>query len=298
MKRSIRNIALVAAASAVLAAACGCVDTTTEVKVKRDGSGVIVRTSYAVAKDKTGLDDMFSGIGLGSVVAQASMLEADRYRAKAQTIGDGVSFVSAEPVRRGDGKVGVKVVYAFRDIRTVKLDPTPDLEGVPGADTMVSFLRADSGASPITFGFIAGEKAVLTVGLSSRDLPPPAPDEEEGDEDGDDAPADDEAQGVSPGDDVADVRELLEGLRVRLVVETAGKVTKTNASHVKVDSRGRGRSVVTLFDMNIDQTIRDEAALKMLASQAELEDVGRAVRRLEGIPGVTVEPAEKVEIEF
>jgi hypothetical protein len=153
------------AVAAVAAAACtACLDTSTLITVKPDGSGTI-QQRILVSTD--GLEDALSGMGFKNKGSSRSATssggpKAGDLRADPAGIGDGVTLVSVEPVTAAAGFEGAVATYSFRDIRKVKADRflMPGPAGGPGggADDRTAF----------TFATTPGGTALLSVAFDDR----------------------------------------------------------------------------------------------------------------------------------
>ena len=97
------------AALALAATLCtGCIRSATLIKVKADGSGTVEQTMLMNVGMVKG---MFGGLGAQPAETPGAVNEADMQRA-AQRMGEGVTFVSATPLKAEDGFEGSKAVNA------------------------------------------------------------------------------------------------------------------------------------------------------------------------------------------
>jgi hypothetical protein len=190
----------------------------------------------------------------------------ERARAQADQFGEGVTFLSAERIKRPDSE-GIKASYGFKDIRKVKID-----QNAAGAK---------SGGAPrqepslITFRLepSSGGASVLTVVT-------PRPKEEESKE-----PA------PPAGDKEIDmIRELLKGFKMSMAIEVQGTLIKTNADHVD-------GSTVTVFEMDLDSLLADPEKLKELAGRKP-KTMAEAQALLKGVKGIKLNAAPEITIEF
>lgn len=138
-------------ALALLAPLAGCFETDTLVRVRPDGSGTIeqtVRISHAA------LEQMRA---FAEDVGEFEVMDLEKLRAQAAAFGDGVRFVTAEPISDGGGE-GYRAVYAFDDVAALRLR-----SGTPNTEP--------DDEEPVTFSFEPGVPATLTV--RQPDLPAP-----------------------------------------------------------------------------------------------------------------------------
>ena len=124
-----------------------CINSSTLVKVKPDGSGTIEQTLLVNTQALKGL---MGGLGGGQMKETGSSgpNEADFKRAADRM---GVRLVSSTPLKE-NGFEGSKAIFAFDDITKVRVDQDPQMGGTMGAG---------GGApkeSPIHFSFASSSK--------------------------------------------------------------------------------------------------------------------------------------------
>jgi hypothetical protein len=267
----------------VLAAAAvtGCLQSSTVIKMKPDGSGTIEQTTTmnaeAVAqfsalaamgsdKDKKGgsSDDLFS--------------EKDA-RAAAAKMGQGVTFVSSQKIDTADRK-GLKAIYAFTDIRTIKLEEL----NAPGGMNDSGMSPAAKKDAPITFQFqqLPGGNGLLTIlqpGVDKADKAPGTPAANPG------ATAAVDPKMADQGLEM--MKTFMKGLKVDIVVQVP-RLVKTNSAYVQ-------GGTVTLLSMDFDQVLSDPDALKKMNDAKSLDDT-KAM--LKGVKGIKVNLEPQVTIEF
>lgn len=266
----------------------GCIEATTMVYVTKDGSGSIVETVYLGAAAQQMMQQMTAGMGgEGGAQMESSMpLDAEACKAKARKMGEGVRFVSVEEATKPDGSSGAKAIYAFDDVSKLTLNPNDTVE-TPGPQPP----GGSQEEKPITFDFDAADPAVLTVHM------PPPDDASEGAE-GQGAPNGGMAEGAPNGPQMAQMKQMFEGFRVRILVKTEGDIVRSNAAHVWAGSRAKRKQYVTLLDFNIGALISDAAAFEKLAAAGTIRDMDTAMAKLQDIPGLKIETAREVEIAF
>jgi hypothetical protein len=251
----------------------GCINSTTLIKVKADGTGTIEQTTLV---NMQSLRAMMPGMNQPG--AQSNPVDEANLKRTAEKMGQGVRFVSAEPAK-ANGFEGVHAVFAFDDINQVQISQDPDMSGGTTGPFTPPPSKTDS---PITFKLAkqAGN-SVLTVTLKDK-------------------PVDKADTGASSGNqggpDMSDptvmnmVKAMFQGFKVNIDVEVGGPIVKTNAEYVT-------GSRVTLLDMDMNALFADEAKLKALQSKvspgASLTEVKPYLKDIKGIkidgPVVTVE---------
>ena len=257
---------------ALVATLCtGCIRSATVINVKADGSGTVEQTMLVNLGLMKG---MLGGLGGQSTAAPGALNEADLKRT-ATRMGEGVTYVSAEPLKSPDGFEGTKAIYAFTDVSKLRVDQDPNLSG----STTGGISTPPKDSNPVTFGFAqAGGVNTLTVSL--KDEP---------------KPADSKAPAPTGGPDMDNpqmmemMKSMFKGFKVSIDVVVAGAIVKTNADHV-------AGSRVTLLEMDMETLLKDEAKLKELqkvlgpgASVSELKPYLKDVKGLKiNDPVVTI----------
>lgn len=266
--RSLR-VLLVLVSSVALTA---CLNSTTLIKLKADGSGTVEQTTLMnVAALKAMMPGADKQMGAGGVN------KADLERTAAR-MGKGVRLVSAEPFKAANGFEGSKAVFAFDDINQVQVNQGPSMSGStdgrmssePTSNDPVKFkLTRSGGTSTLTIDFI--------------------------DKPGSVAPAD---TGANPMADMdltnpmmmGMIKSMFAGFKVNIDLEVAGAIVKTNAEYVN-------GSRLTLLEMDMDSLLADEAKLKALQGKlgpdASLSAVKPYLKDIKGIkidgPSISVE---------
>ena len=261
----------------------GCIDATTVVSVKKDGSGSVFDVVFIGKGLQQMIQQMSTAMGGEAAADQSAnpLMDIEKYKAQAATMGDGVRFISAKELKKTDGTIGVGVVYAFEDIRKLKISSDPDIPGQTEGQTSKK-------SNPITFDFARdhGPKLIINLPQSdngkkpkSSEMPPVASQE-------------------LPSEQLAQMKQMFDGFRVRIMVKVDGEIARTNASYVEIDTQSKKKQLVTLFDMNIGEIMKDEETFKKLAAMGEIQDMETAAEKLKGIPGLKIETARRVEVEF
>ncbi len=255
----------------------GCLWNTTLVKVKTDGSGAVVETTIMRAQAVAMFRQMAAGFGPADPDAppkQVELFKESDAKAKAATMGEGVTFVSAEKIKNAEGE-GQKATYAFTDISKLRLtqrpegpkSPGPGLSAGPaGQEDPLTFRtsKLDNGNTLLTIAFPKGKPADAAGGQAK---PKPMPPQQ-----------------------MAMMKQMLKGMKISIVVEVEGKLVKTSSPYVE-------GSKVTLLEVDMDALLADEAKFQELAtrnpqSPEEMKEV------LKGVKGCKFVPEPEVTIEF
>jgi hypothetical protein len=258
-------------APALLLVLAGCMQDHTLVKLKADGSGTLECTSMMSVETikmlKGQMEAMAKDMG-GAPAPAKEMFSEDDAKQRAATMGEGVAYVSSEPVKTPTHE-GRKSIYSFKDITKVKLGTTPKPQGGPGMEAK----PAEDG-DVITFKFAkpAAGNAVLTAVFSEKKKAAEKKD-----------PAEQEMA-------MAMMKQFMKGMKISIAVAPEGGVVKTSCPH-------RQGNVVTLMEMDLDEVLKDDANFKKLAG-TEGMSMAESGKVLAGVPGIKVPATNEVTIEF
>ena len=273
--------ARVAIAAVAAAAVSGCIQSSTIIKMKPDGSGTIEQTmtmsAEAVAqfsalsamgddkdkKGKGGIDDLFS--------------DKDA-RDAAGKMGEGVSFVSSEKIDTPERK-GLKALYAFTDIRKLSLEEmhAPNM----GADAAGMSQTSGAKDPPMTFDFkrLPGGNALLTINQPGIDKALKS---------GDAKPAPKDAVDPKMAEQGLEMaKAFMKGMKIDVLIQVP-RVVKTNSPYVD-------GGAVTLLSMDFDKVLADPKALERMNGLTTLAETKAALKDFKGIK-INLEP--QVTIEF
>src|SRR5262249_39525132 len=120
-------------------ATSGCVTSDTLIKLKPDGSGVIVQKTLLSTEMTTQLSSLMQGFakqiegneGGQKDVKMPELFSEKEARSRAGRMGEGVSFVSSHKIAE-EGMEGQEVTYAFRDITKLRLSEKPEPPSILG----------------------------------------------------------------------------------------------------------------------------------------------------------------------
>ena len=120
----------------------GCMDVTLDVKVNKDGSGVLTQRVFMGSAMLGMMDDG----------GDASLYNIDELKAAAEKIGEGVTFAGVVDVTNKKGAKGFRASYNFPDITAINLQSSDE----SGMGQMMEGM---------TFEFEGGETARLTINM-------------------------------------------------------------------------------------------------------------------------------------
>ena len=255
----------------------GCINFETLVKVKADGSGTLVQTMTMSAET---MEMMKASKGEGAKVESGKPMaletkDIEQARAEASKLGEGVTFVKAEPVDTKEAK-GMRAIYSFKDVTKLKVSQKPTSPGgapAPGGKDVDETMK---------FGFAkaANGNSVLTIGM---------PDLKTASKEGTSKSAAKAPE--TPPEAMAMIKQMFKGLRIAIAVEPEGKVVSTNSPFVE-------GSRVTIMEMKFDSLIADEARLKEFSAAMDSGSMAEAKRLMKGLPGVKINLDPEVKIEY
>ena len=248
----------------------GCINSTTLIKLKPDGSGTVEQTTLV---NLSALKSMLPP-GSSQTSGPGVVNEADLKRT-AEKMGKGVRLLSSTPVKQ-DGFEGVKAIFEFDDINQVQISQDPALGGGPKPDAPPSTAADDD---PVRFKLTRqGDRSLLTITIQDK---PGSKDKD------------------TPQSDVPDMTDpmmmgmlktMFQGFKINIGLDVVGTIVKTNADYVS-------GSHVTLLEMDMAALLEDEAKFKALQSKlgpdASLSAVKPYLKDIKGIkvdgPIITVE---------
>ena len=261
----------------VAAWAVGCISIDSVIKIKPDGSGTMEQTML-INSSAMGMMSMMGGGDAKDAkpkVDPATLFSKERLVADAAKLGEGVTFLSSEPMIQGEMK-GVKAIYAFTDFNKLKVSTAlPDMED--GTAT------AKGNGAPLPIKFTrTGGSSMLTMNMLDELAKADAK-----------AQAANKAEGTPemPKEMMAMLAPMFKDMRVAVAVEPVGTLVRTNATHVQ------GKRV-TLFDVAFGELLVDPAGIEKmekLGNNPSLTDIKSA---LKGMKGIKINEVEKLEIEF
>jgi hypothetical protein len=140
----------------------GCIEVTTTVKIKADGSGTLEETvfmSNEIVKMIKEFSSSFDSSGTGE---EFTLFKESELKDKAAKFGDGVKYISGNTISE-KGREGYKAVYSFRDINKLTIDenPTSRIPDNPGA-------QSEGANENLTFGFIKGKPSEIIINMPAH----------------------------------------------------------------------------------------------------------------------------------
>ena len=250
-----------------------CIEHHVVILLNKDGSGTITEETTFGGQAVAMMEQMAAMGGEDAGDPLADMADEAKAKEKAAGMGEGVTVEKVEKIDK-DGRKGGRVVYAFKDINTVKFqfgDAVSDLgDGMkpPGAE-------GDDAPKEEPMTFIYKDN-VLT--LANPNAGEDAAEDTETDE------ADEEMDEQS----LMMAKQMMGDMKMSLKLEIPGGIAETNASHVDGNT-------VTFMEMEMGKLLEDPEKFKAF-SKAKPETPAAMQEALKGIEGVKIETNEKVTV--
>ena len=283
---------------------CGCIQDTTVILIKPDGTGTIEETALfsnsmlelmeSLSDSMAGSDQQKSDQDNKEATKNDHKKEKEKTRddllakmvkdaeIRAATFGSAVKFISAKPVKTNTGS-GYTAMYAFQDISLVKVNQNP-------SDKMVAQKAEKSDPLPkeefLRFTFIKGSPSRLVVSFPpQKDLA----DDKSGIPESTKAGEDKSSKG--PDDQSLEMmKNLFQDMKLNISLRFEGTIVNTNATY-------RDGSTVTLIEMDFGKIMSNHELLKQLstAKPQTIEETKALFKHVEGLKFETNNP---VTIEF
>ncbi|PWT85010.1 MAG: hypothetical protein C5B57_03800 [Blastocatellia bacterium] len=235
-----------------------CFQTTAVLKVNGNGGGTI---EHRTLMTSAGLAQMrqLSGVLGGNSGAPIEPFSEQEARDLAGKLGDGVTVQSTAPIKTAAGE-GRTTVYSFRDITQLRFDEILQMPGDPsvraggataaGSPGQVRFDLAPTGSGNVLLTLHGPEPALGKLGAAGGSVP--------------------------SVDQLAMLRQTLAGLRVAVRVEPAGTLVRTNGRFVEGAS-------VTIFDLDLDELLKDDTVFARLQSVKTSDELEAALKSTRGL---------------
>ncbi len=261
----------------------GCLEVEKIIKLKTDGSGTLEEKVVMSKATVAQIGQMAAGFGdpaggkKGDQPAKGfDLMDEEKLKGAAATMGEGVTFVGARKIDNETGS-GFVATYAFTDINKLRLEQNPsDLMPTPGGRKAAP-RPGGTKSEPVTFKFTKGAPAELTIKMPTPDLKGAAK-KKAGAEAGMDAMA------------MQMMQQIFKDMKISMAIEVAGAIKQTNAEYT-------AGSRVTLMEMDFNKLLANPEKFKQL-SKENPQTLQEAKALMKGIEGVKVETAPEVKIKF
>ncbi|MFN8008975.1 MAG: hypothetical protein U0V70_18495 [Terriglobia bacterium] len=265
----------------------GCINSETVIQVSPDGSGQVIERTLLSKVFVDQLTAMFQGFAGPSDSKNSDrkgtkapdLFTEESARKRVTRFGEGVSFVSSKKISTADWE-GLESVFAFKDIRTIRLSGTP--ESLTGMDPEnVTSARS----TPSTFGFekLANGDVLLTVMTSPVEKKESATRTESSTPESKPSPT--ESSTETEG-----LKKMLAGFRVLNAIEIQGTVVRTTIPY-------QAGNRLTLLELDFGQLLGNAEKLQEL-KLLKPKTLDEAKSLLADVPGIKIPLESKMTVEF
>ncbi len=252
-------------AAAVTLLLSSCFELGAVLVINKDGSGVVEETMLMSAQMKAMMASAPKGADGEGGASMSLLTTKEKSAEKAKKMGEGVTVKSYEEIKSPDGREGVKIVYAFKDVNTLKYEPGDMKEE-----------KKDQ-----AFAFSDGT-LTITQKHEKKEAKPEAKD---------DAAPKPTAEQMEQ--QMAMMKPMMAGMKMSFKVKAADGIASTDATNVDGNT-------VTLMDINFDKVLATPDGMKKFAATADNKDMSPAdaAEALKGVDGVKIEAKEIVTVKL
>jgi len=254
----------------------GCLEVSTVVSVKPDGTGTVAER---ILMSKASFGQMNSLTEGGKKGPAGQMPDKAALEKKSLEIGEGVRFISVRPVVTKTHE-GYEALYAFRDINLLQLNRNPD-SGV-SADSASGDQAPKKKKQYVHFTFKEGTPSRLVIVMDQ---------EKEAGSFSSSAAAKPQQNAEQLKMVTSIMKQFLKGMRVFMAVDIDGTILGTNATH-------RKEKRITLIDVDFDKLLANPkqfASFTALGSDPSSKEMQKIFKN---IPGIKLETQKEVELSF
>ena len=248
-----------------------CFQSTAVVKINADGSGTIHHRTMIASAVLNQLRQFAGSFGGGA--KPIDFFSEEEARGSAAKMGEGIRLLSTAPLKTAAAE-GRENLYEFLDVTKLRFDELLST-GNGGGRQGAAGIGPDRGVSiSADFARSSDGNAVLTL-----HGPPPAALGNGGLIVND--------RNIAGAEQLAAMRQALAGMRISLQVEPSGRLVRTSSAYADGNT-------VTLFDLDVDEMLKDETVITRLQSVKTTDEM---IEMLKHIPGLKAQPGD-VTIEF
>lgn len=310
---SLRSLSLIALGVAGLFLN-SCIENSTVIRVKKDGSGEIF-ARYYFSPQVSGMLGMMNGFAAGLPGAEGApatpppsaddLMKPTResLEADADNYGAGVSYQRHELGKNASNWEGYLVVYSFSDINQLKFNPTEppgpfdDLaKSNPAAAAAIEAQAAEGAAaeSPVKFAMADG---VLTIdtGVSPDTLNQLS---EVGDLGGGGLPGAPEGAQIDTAAAMQMAAGMFQGMRMAYFIRIDGGIAETNATHVEdtLITMSDIQPAMMMTDPNFMALVKEAEGLQ--GQQPDQAEVEAMMEKVKTVQGLKIETQPQVTVRF
>ena len=254
----------------------GCLEVSTVVSVKPDGSGTVAER---MLMSKASLKQMTSLTEGGKKGQQGQLPDKALLEKKSQEMGEGVHFISVHPVVTKTHE-GYEALYAFRDINLLQVNRNPD--SAVSADSASGEQAPKKKKQYVRFILKEGSPSRLSIVMDQ---------EKEASLSGTPVAAKPQQDPEQLKMATSIMKQFLKGMRVFMAVDINGSILSTNATH-------RKEKRITLMDVDFDKLLANPKQFASFAALGSDPSSKEMQKILNKIPGIKLETQKEVEVSF
>ena len=263
MKSIVRMVGLVL----VAIAATSCIDVTTEIYVKKDGSGTVAQAVYMKPA-------VLAMMQQGD--PNAKLIDEPKLKAAAKQMGEGVTYAGAEEKTRKDGSKGFIARYNVADINKLVIDESMT---APGGDQNQA-AAANDNSKKLRFKFTKGASPTLQIAIPQGEENAAAATTP--------AAKDPQAEAM-----MQQMKSMFDGMRMWVRVRVEGTISETNASYVNPKKSG-----LTLMKIDFGKLVNDPKGFEKLTALGDKPPPSKVRAAFKDLDYVQVEDEKVVKIKF
>ena len=248
----------------------GCLQNETVIHLNKDGSGTLVEETTFGAQMIEMINQM-AALG-GDVDPIADLTSEDKAKARAATLGEGVTFEKIEPIDAA-GKKGGRITYRFADINTLRISPDSSAKNAMPKMPMAPPAAADA-AKPITFTYADGKLTMAMPEPENTEIPagetPDMP-----------------AQDIGP-EEMEMMKQMMGDMEISFKVVIESGIEETNASYADGNT-------ITLMEMEMGKLMEDPESFKKLGA-IDKKNPEAALKEMKLIKGVKAENQREITV--
>ncbi|NTV06672.1 MAG: hypothetical protein HGA59_09250 [Chlorobiaceae bacterium] len=260
----------------MLVTMAGCLEISTIVRVKPDGTGTVTERlliSKASFSQTHSLNDKDKKGQPGQVPEKVELEK------KTREMGEGVRFISIRPVSTKTHE-GYEALFAFRDINLLQVNRNPD-SGI-SADSASGEKAQEKKKQYIRFVLKEGSPSKLLIMMEHEKGASVSPS----------SAAAKPQQNPEQLKMVANImKEFLKGMRIFMAVDIDGSLLGTNATYRKGQR-------ITLMDVDFDKLIANPEQFTSFSSSGTELSSEEMQKIMKKIPGIRMETKKEVEVSF
>lgn len=258
---------------------CGCFEVTTEIKVKKDGSGTVTETVMISKEVLKGLNELFGSLGGAKSKKKKDEIviyNKKELKAEAKNYGEGVKYKSSRKLKEKD-REGYRVVYAFQDINQLNLNQNPGDRAPKSPGEKTTSVREE-----ITFNFEKGPLATLLINF-------PKAKSESKKEKVKKKKSKKKDKKITE-QELKETKQILKDMRISISVYPQGEIVQTNAMYVDGQK-------ITLMEIDFNELIADAARFKEFVKK-EPETLEEAKKILKKLKSVKLDLNDQIIVKF